>query len=81
MRRQQRIWHLRRTGVPTATGQQRWDRAYQLLLRWAVTPPSAQAEVPEPPKGSRHERGGLLRFFEHSTINCGENASLNLNHL
>jgi hypothetical protein len=49
MRRQQRIWHLRRTGVPTATGQQRWDRAYQLLLRWAVTPPSPPAEVPEPP--------------------------------
>jgi hypothetical protein len=46
MRRQQRIWHLRRTGVPTATGQQRWDRVYQLLLRWAGTPP---AEVPEPP--------------------------------
>ena len=33
----QRTWQVRRTGVPTATGQQRWDRAYQLLLRWTAT--------------------------------------------
>ena len=40
MRRQrQRTWHIRRTGVPTPTGQQRCDRAYQLLLQWAMNPP------------------------------------------
>jgi|RhiMethySRZTD1v2_1073278.scaffolds.fasta_scaffold2518477_1 hypothetical protein len=40
MRRQrQRTWHIRRTGVPTPTGQQRWDRAYQLLLQWVMNPP------------------------------------------
>jgi hypothetical protein len=27
----QRIWQVRRVSVPTATGQQRRDRAYQLL--------------------------------------------------
>ena len=47
--RQQRTWHVRRTGVPTATGQQRWDRAYQLLLRWAAAPPPVPAVAPEPP--------------------------------
>jgi hypothetical protein len=34
-----RAWHVRRTNVPTPTGQQRWDRAYQLLLQWAMTSP------------------------------------------
>jgi hypothetical protein len=31
--RQKRTWHVRRTGEPMATGQQRWDRAYQHLLQ------------------------------------------------
>ena len=43
--RRERPWHVRRSGVPIATGQQRWDRAYQLLLQWATTPP-APAETP-----------------------------------
>ena len=42
--RRQRTWRVRRTGVAMATGQQRWDRAYQLLLRWATTSPSVPAE-------------------------------------
>ena len=33
----QRIWQVRRVSVPTATGQQRRDRAYQLLLQWTAT--------------------------------------------
>ena len=36
-----RAWHVRRTSVPTPTGQQRWDRAYQLLLQWAMTSPES----------------------------------------
>jgi hypothetical protein len=44
--RRQRTWQARRTGVPMATGQQRWDRAYQLLLQWTATPPSLPAEMP-----------------------------------
>ena len=43
----ERPWQVRRSGVPTATGQQCWDRAYQLLLQWATTP-SASAETPRP---------------------------------
>ncbi len=50
MRRQrQRTWHVRRTGVPAPTGQQRWDRAYQLLLQWAATNPPALTKAPVPP--------------------------------
>jgi len=33
----QHSWQVRSTGVPTAAGQQRWDRVYQLLLQWAAT--------------------------------------------
>lgn len=43
-----RVWQVRRMGVPTATGQQRWDRAYQLLLRWATTSPVAPAVLALP---------------------------------
>ena len=42
----QRTWQVRRTGVPTATGQQRWDRAYQLLLQWTATTSPAPTEEP-----------------------------------
>jgi uncharacterized protein (UPF0548 family) len=41
-----RQWQVQRTAVPTATGQQRWDQAYQLLLQWAMTEP--EAVVPSP---------------------------------
>jgi len=47
--RQQRIWQVRRTDMSMVNGQQRWDRAYQLLLQWAATPPPAPAAAPEPP--------------------------------
>jgi site-specific DNA recombinase len=42
-----RARHVRRTSVPTPTGQQRWDRAYQLLLQWARTSPEP-TEAPGP---------------------------------
>jgi hypothetical protein len=37
-----RAWHILRTTVAHPDGQRRWDRAYQLLLRWAddATAPS-----------------------------------------
>ena len=37
-----RQWQTRRTAVATATGQQRWDQAYQLLLQWATTQPEVR---------------------------------------
>ena len=47
--RRQRTWYVRRTGVPTVTGHQRWDRAYQLLLQWTATSLPAPAEAPANP--------------------------------
>ena len=53
--RQQRTWHVRRTGVPTVTGQQRWDRAYQLLLAW-----TSATDQQDQRQEEGHE-GGVLR--------------------
>ena len=53
--RRQHSWQVRRTGAPMASGQQRWDRAYQLLLAWT----SATDQ-----RGERQEddhEGGVLR--------------------
>jgi hypothetical protein len=36
-----RQWHICRTTVETTNGEQRWDQAYQLLLRWAQAEPPA----------------------------------------
>ncbi len=41
-----RQWQTHRTAVATATGQQRWDQAYQLLLQLATTQPEAVAPPP-----------------------------------
>ncbi len=46
-----RQWQTRRTAVATATGQQRWDQAYQLLLQWATTAPGSVV----PPRANREE--------------------------
>ncbi len=32
-----RDWTIRRHGVVTADAQQRWDQAYQRLVRWSTT--------------------------------------------
>lgn len=45
-----REWQINRTTVAQANGQQRWDQAYQLLLRWAQAhPPAAATPLPAPP--------------------------------
>jgi hypothetical protein len=36
----QRTWRVRRTAQPRADGQQRWDRAYQLLIRGPCVDPT-----------------------------------------
>jgi hypothetical protein len=33
-----RTWHVHRETVTHPDGQRRWDRAYQLLLRWTADP-------------------------------------------
>lgn len=42
-------WRVRRQTTSSPDGQQRWDRAYQLLLRWTERPgfpPAAEARLP-----------------------------------
>jgi hypothetical protein len=41
--RMRRHWRIHRQTLPVPDGHQRWDRAYQSLLRWSVPP------IPEPP--------------------------------
>ena len=38
-----RTWQIRRETVAHPDGQRRWDRAYQLLLRWAADSVAAPA--------------------------------------
>ena len=50
-----RQWQVRRTTVPVPNGQQRWDRAYQLLLRWAMTSSPGSLTAPVPALPSQQE--------------------------
>lgn len=43
-----RQWQVRRTTVAMPNAQQRWDRAYQLLLRCAMTGPPGTSVPPIP---------------------------------
>jgi hypothetical protein len=63
--RQQRNWQIRRTGVPMANAQQRWDRAYQLLLQWVATD-RISAETPTIPiqPEMSHARSDLQPRFD-----------------
>ncbi len=55
-----RQWQVQRTAVATATGQQRWDQAYQLLLQWATTRPEAVAPSPSDREEVTHAHSDLL---------------------
>ena len=63
--RRQHSWQVRRTGAPMASGQQRWDRAYQLLLQWAAAtpPPPALSIVLE----TSHAHSDLQPRFDQSS--------------
>jgi hypothetical protein len=44
-------WRVRRQTINSPDGQQRWDRAYQLLVQWTERPglpPPAEALLPAP---------------------------------
>ena len=51
--------------VAAATGQQRWDRAYQLLLQWAAATPPAPTAAPASPTlpEASHARSDLRPRF------------------
>ncbi len=48
-----RTWQVRRTWKQEPDGQRRWDRAYRLLLEWAV--------ATHPPQEEPDHASGLLR--------------------
>jgi hypothetical protein len=49
-------WRLHRQPSPRPDGQQRWDRAYLLLLQWTQPAPSSQpATQPRPLPGQEQE--------------------------
>jgi uncharacterized protein (UPF0548 family) len=62
-----RQWQTRRTAVATATGQQRWDQAYQLLLQWATTQPEAVAPPPADREEVSDARSDLLPRLDDAT--------------
>lgn len=39
-------WHVHRDLKPCPDGQQRWDRAYQHLLRWTLNPMPMESPSP-----------------------------------
>lgn len=59
-RQRHRHWLVRRQIQPKADGQRRWDRAYQLLLAWAIPLTDATKEA-------ENERGDLRARVESAT--------------
>jgi hypothetical protein len=54
-------WSVRRTTRADATGQRRWDVAYQCLLQWSARPPGAEQRAGTA-RGEEDEDGrGLVR--------------------
>ena len=54
-----RHWHVHREAVQRPDGRQRWDRAYQSILRWSLE--SDQEARPPGANGKEeyHEGGGV----------------------
>ena len=53
-----RQWHLHREAVERTDGRQRWDRAYQSILRWNLENERARAPGANG-KEEYHEGGGV----------------------
>jgi len=58
-----RTWHVQRETVAVPDGQRRWDRAYQLVLRWAEEglPP----QLPHPEQENNDADCPLCPGFDH----------------
>src|SRR5262245_47805765 len=54
----QRTWRVRRASIAYPDGQQRWDRAYQLLLRWSLAPMAWQEGAGDASRGVRTSLNG-----------------------
>lgn len=62
-------WQIRRSGIAQRDGSQRWDHAYQLLLRWATTSmgvgPSLASSLD--PEENRYDGSGLVCSSLHQS--------------
>ena len=57
-----RRWHVRREAMERPDGRQRWDRAYQAILRWSLENEQARApgaNASANGKEEYHESGGV----------------------
>ncbi len=62
-----RQWRVQRTTVATATGDQRWDHAYQLLRQWAMGRSEAGTPSPTDREEASHARSDLLPRLDDAT--------------
>jgi hypothetical protein len=57
-----RQWHVRREAMECPDAQDRWDRAYQAILRWSLENEQARApsaDASAEGKEEYHESGGI----------------------
>lgn len=64
-----RQWHVHREAVERPDGRQRWDRAYQSILRWSLENERGHERVRAPGANGKeeyHEGGGVRPSFDLS---------------
>jgi hypothetical protein len=54
-----RQWQIRRTTVQPPDARQRWDRAYQIIMRWSFE--NEQARGPSANDKEKYHEGGGIR--------------------
>jgi hypothetical protein len=59
-------WQIRRTTLPCPDARQRWDRAYQSILRWSLEAERASAQN-ENAKEECHAGGGIRTGLDPQT--------------
>lgn len=63
-----RQWQIQRRLLATPDGRQRWDRAYQALLRWTEPTTVISMTTSEREKGEvRHARSSVCAGFHAAT--------------
>ena len=65
-----RQWHVRREAVERPDARQRWDRAYQAILRWSLENERSHEQAPAPGVNGKeeeyHESGGICTGLDLS---------------
>ena len=64
-----RQWHVHREAVEHLDGRQRWDRAYQAILRWSL-------ETNEPALRVRKERRSTMRVAAYVRVSTSRQVKL-----